>query len=91
MESKKEKQLEERYAIAKLLADNFTPEDYDESDFEWCAFQLVQAGYRKQGDVAKEIFKELENILKVHKISSFSNNYDDYMTVAIAELKKNYI
>ena len=90
MENKKEKRLTERYEIAKILANNFTPQEYDESDFEWCAFQLVQAGYRKQSDVAKEIFKELDNILKTHKISFFSNNYDDYMPTEIRKLKKKF-
>ena len=33
--------------ISRILANNFTPDEYDSSDFEWCALQLVQAGYRK--------------------------------------------
>lgn len=44
----KNKQVPAHYEVAKILADNFTPEKYDDSDFEWCAYQLVQAGYRKQ-------------------------------------------
>lgn len=39
--------LEERDEIAKILSDNFTPEKYDPSDFEWCACQLQLAGYHK--------------------------------------------
>ena len=40
----------EKWDIAKILSENFTPAEYDESDFEWCAFQLQQAGYHKQKD-----------------------------------------
>lgn len=38
----------ERYEIAKILSENFTPAEYDDSDFEWCAYQLQMAGYHKQ-------------------------------------------
>lgn len=47
----KNKQIElERWDIAKILADNFTINDegFDESDFEWSASQLQEAGYHKQ-------------------------------------------
>lgn len=58
-----QKQIEERYALAKILAENFTPMafgehgellTYDESDFEWCAFQAIEAGYRKQEWISVE-------------------------------------
>lgn len=38
----------ERYEIARILSENFKPEKYDDSDFEWCAYQLQQAGYHRQ-------------------------------------------
>ena len=53
----KDKQIEfERYDIAKILADNFTKNDegFDESDFEWSAFQLQEAGYHKQEWISVE-------------------------------------
>ena len=46
-EIEKAKLDEERDDIAKILSDNFTPEEYDPSDFEWCACQLQSAGYHK--------------------------------------------
>ena len=49
----KEKQIEEeRWEIAKIMADNFhiNGEGWDDSDFEWTALCLQMEGYRKQSD-----------------------------------------
>ena len=46
----KEKQIEfERNEIAQIIAENFrlNDEKYDASDFEWAAYQVQTAGYRK--------------------------------------------
>lgn len=43
----------ERYEIAEILANNFTPEEYDASDFEWCAYQLQMNGYHRERDKEK--------------------------------------
>lgn len=71
--------------ISRILANNFTPDEYDSSDFEWCALQLVQAGYRKQSEMAKEIFDELL------KISTAEGAYDYVSSWEIAELRKKYV
>lgn len=43
---------EERWAIAKIMADNFhiNGERWDESDFEWTAHCLQMAGFHKQSE-----------------------------------------
>lgn len=43
----------ERYEIARILSENFTPAEYDDSDFEWCAYQLQEAGYHRQKEEKK--------------------------------------
>ena len=46
----KEKKIEfERNEIAQIIAENFrlNDEKYDASDFEWAAYQVQTAGYRK--------------------------------------------
>ena len=59
----KEKQMidEERWAIAKIMADNFhiNGEGWDESDFEWTAHCLQMAGFHKQSEVIKEFVEKL--------------------------------
>lgn len=47
----KDKQIEnERYDIARIVAENFhiNGEGWDDSDFEWAAHCVQMAGYRKQ-------------------------------------------
>jgi hypothetical protein len=47
----KDKQIEqERYDMAKIMADNFhiNGEKWDDSDFEWTAHCLQMEGYHKQ-------------------------------------------
>jgi NADH pyrophosphatase NudC (nudix superfamily) len=43
---------EERWDIAKIMADNFhiNEKGWDESDFEWTAHCLQQEGYHKQSE-----------------------------------------
>lgn len=58
----KRKQIElDRSEIADIIAQSFEPcgNKYDASDFEWSAHCLLQAGYRKQSEVAREIFAEI--------------------------------
>ena len=59
----KEKQMidEERWTIAKILAENFhvNGEGWDESDFEWTAHCLQMAGFHKQSEVIKEFVEKL--------------------------------
>ena len=53
----KEKQIKfEREEIAEIIAKNFrlNDEQYDASDFEWSAYQVQEAGYRKASDVIAE-------------------------------------
>lgn len=40
---------EERHEMAKIIADNFdiNGESWDDSEFEWAAYQLQMAGYHK--------------------------------------------
>ena len=48
-------------------------------------------GYEKgKADAAQEIFEEIEELLKVHRISVHFNNYDAALTDVIAERKKKY-
>lgn len=49
----KDKQIEqERYDMAKIMADNFhiNGEKWDDSDFEWTAHCLQMEGYHKQSE-----------------------------------------
>lgn len=52
---------------------------------------LYNAGYRKQNDVAKQIFDDIDVILTAHRISHFENLFDDKLTDEITELKKKYM
>lgn len=56
-----EQQIDERYEIAEILAQNFrlNDEQYDASDFEWAAHCLLEAGYRKQSRVIDEFVRRL--------------------------------
>ena len=47
--TKQEKGEWERWEIAKIIAKNFSPcgNSFDDSDFEWAALQLQEAGYHK--------------------------------------------
>ena len=60
MEENKQIELD-RSEIADIIAQSFEPCDnkYDASDFEWSAHCLLQAGYSKRSEVAREIFEEI--------------------------------
>lgn len=73
--SNKENQIEE---MAEILAKNFTLYDgvttFCAGDFEWCAYQLMENGYRKESEVERlewELSREREYIefLKVNIVS----------------------
>ena len=51
------------------------------------AVELYNAGYQKQSEVAREIFEEIDKVIKEH-----SQGYccDWYLYELIAELKKKY-
>ena len=49
---------------------------------KWYAKELYSKGYRKASDVAREIFEEIERVIKNHGIT--------YTQHKIAELKKKY-
>lgn len=57
-----------------------------ESCFTWkCAESIYDAGYRKQSDVAREIFEEIEKL----KLTKFG--WQDYVDWnGIAQIKKKY-
>lgn len=91
----REKQIEsERYEIAEIIAQNYrlNDEQYDASDFEWSAYCVQQAGYRKASEVAREIFEEIERVA-MSKIDALSIAIldDSYYIQAIDELKEKYI
>jgi hypothetical protein len=92
----REKQIEsERYEIAEIIAQNYrlNDEQYDASDFEWSAYCVQQAGYRKASEVAREIADGIINeILPKHlhghnekalelsvAVSNFITNYKEYV------------
>lgn len=76
----------ERYEIAEILANNFTPEKYDASDFEWCAYQLQMNGYHRERDTVIDILTEFDIIM--------ATTPWDRRTIVIAqkiaELKEKY-
>lgn len=59
----------ERWAIAESLSKNFhiNGEGWDASDFEWAADCLLQDGYRKSTDVAREIAEEITRYLRLNE------------------------
>ena len=91
----KEKQIIEEmaYDICKSRKANWADGCRVCSHHERCIYQdvayaLYNAGYRKQSEVAREIFEELEKILHLRDIGENLNItalYTDY-----AELKKKY-
>ena len=68
-----------------------------DQDFTGChinsfeiAESLYNADYRKQSEVASDIFTDICAILESHRISHFDNIFDDKLMDDIAELKKKY-
>ena len=68
-----------------------------DQDFTGChinsfeiAESLYNADYRKQSEVASDIFTDICAILESHRISHFDNIFDDKLMEDIAELKKKY-
>ena len=57
------------------------------TDYDTMAQKMVSRGYRKQIEVAREIFEEIDKIVTEH-----SDGYccDWYLYELIAELKKKY-
>lgn len=57
-----------------------------------CAALLNAEGYRKASEVAREIFEEIENILKSYEAIQCGQKYyyRDVTNLRIAELKKKY-
>ena len=88
----RDKQIKnEHYEIAEIISQSFdhNGEKWDASDFEWSAYQVQMAGYRKTSDVAREIFEEIEN-KKIFLKDHAGNIGIVVMLKDIAELKKKY-
>lgn len=91
----------ERNEIADIIASSFDSngETWDAYDFEWSAHCVQMAGYRKQSEVANEIFDEIKAIIdsntyKVHVPNSpfWSTEYKIKKIISeIGELKKKYV
>ena len=88
----RDKQIEfERNEMAEVIADSFdhNGEKWDASDFEWSAYQVQQAGYRRASEVAREIFEEIEKVFTV-KYPMCTNPVLVLDSLSYAELKKKY-
>lgn len=87
----KEQIVFERNEMSEILAENFevNGEKYDPCDFEWSAYQLQIAGYRRQSEVATEILREVRQAL-LHMIlaNSMGETYD--LEKRFAEIEKKY-
>jgi hypothetical protein len=60
----KDKQIEEMYKDVKCIHRCFLEDDdFDYLD-EYIAVKLYKKGYRKSTDLAREIFEEIDNILR---------------------------
>ena len=87
----REKQIEEMaFDVQQLdFCMHLEPKECDATTCCHCTAEaLYNAGYRKQSEVAREIFEELEKILHLRDIGENLNItalYTDY-----AELKKKY-
>ena len=87
----KNQQIEE---MTKIVWDN--PNMYDLPSAEDVAFALYDAGYRKASDVARQIFEDIEDVMKTWTIIPSSDycGYGGYLEIDVdktfAELKKKY-
>lgn len=62
-------------------------------DYFWIATELHKLGYRKESEVAREIFSEIERaaMSKINENLSIAVLDDTYYIQAIDELKKKYL
>lgn len=88
----KDKQIEEMandYYEAMLKA-RATLGSMNEGAPKWYAKQLYAKGYRKASDIAREIFEEIDKLLRRHRIEFDMSCVDFYFEKHYAELKKKY-
>lgn len=85
----REKQIEEKHELSESIYMSGYGLDWKDSND--IAEQLYNAGYRKQNEVAKEIFEEIED-----SMSCFEDDDDGYLLKKcefkffMRELKKEY-
>lgn len=85
----REKQIEEKHELSESIYMSGYGLDWKDSDD--IAEQLYNAGYRKQSEVAREIFAEIE-----YSMSCFEDDDDGYLLKKcefkffMRELKKEY-
>lgn len=85
----REKQIKE---IARVLCDAHEPCSkcvWGKCDVEHIAIRLYEAGYRKQSEVAKEIFEEIEKHM-IDLVDITNTAYKEIGTATFAALKKKY-
>lgn len=86
----REKQIEEKHELSESIYMSGYGLDWKDSDD--IAEQLYNAGYRKQSEVAREIFAEIED-----SMSCFEDDDDGYLLKKcefeffMRELKKEYM
>ena len=83
----REKQIEE---MAEAIFQNGNYGLFFSEAEKIARFVIEEQGYRKQSDVASDIFTDICAILESHRISHFDNIFDDKLMDDIAELKKKY-
>ena len=93
----KEKQIEELKNILLEESNRFYGLECDEACAYCEASAVFDAGYRKQSEVAKEIFDEIERILSLNYccclpqgVTEHYEYYEGNIAKDIAELKKKY-
>ncbi len=87
----KEKQIEEMakaICSACAIRENCKLEDVCRATLQESE-ALYNAGYRKQSEVAREIFEEIEN-LSVNTVDDWGNSVQIISEIDYAELKKKY-
>ena len=84
----REKQIEELTNF--LWEQNDCLELYSKGDCRQLAIELVDAGYRKASEVAREIFEKIDKILKTQERYLYCNPSLTYIYELIEELKQNY-
>ena len=91
----REKQIEEIDELTTVLYEA----NHKKSvlDYRWLATEAYNAGYRKQSEVSKEIFDEIERILSLNYCCCLPQGatehyeyYEGNIAKDIAELKKKY-
>ena len=94
------KQIEEMAKVIKSSMDNLGCGNFNFTGDEistMFAKALYNAGYRKESEVAREIFGEIEKILLDNHIGHYKTtkdtwtyNFNNEILTEIAELKKKY-